>query len=40
MFAWSRSANRRSGRKSKAKLASPVGAVVGSFGCSACLSSK
>ena len=35
MFAWSRSANLRTGLKSNAKLARPIGAVVGSLGCSA-----
>jgi hypothetical protein len=35
MLVWSRSANRRIGRKSKAKLARPRGTVVGSVGWSA-----
>ena len=35
MLLWSRSAKRRTGRKSYAKLASPIGTVVGSLGCSA-----
>jgi hypothetical protein len=37
MLAWSRSANLRIGRKSKAKLARPMGIVVGPVGSAACL---